>query len=254
MPVWPDYTHPPDEPKRGRGPVIAVVAVAVLLAAACGAGGVGSYFLLRSTDKKPSGTAGGAPATSTTAGLPHASADPSGSPAAATGDGPFASAYPAKDISDLDRVCDDKIYYPQSPPRTGAAPHPVVLLIDDTLGRHQDGTYYFSEGLSDSVEAKWAANDPAKVQMVACMDKVSAGAKVRDCKYDDPKPDTATLVHANWRLRVLEVATGRVLLDKSMAGDDLKCPSVVLLGADKQIYAKVSDKAVVGLLRDLVNK
>lgn len=249
---WPDYSPEPAPAGRRRGPLIAV-AIAGALLVACGAGAGGSYFLLRSSSSSPapSSAAGGAPAT--TGGTPRASAEPSGSPAA-DGDGPFASAYAAKDINDLDRVCDDKIYYPQSPPRSGAAPHPVVLLISDTLGRHQDGTYYFSEGLSDSVESKWAAKDPTKVQLVACMDMVSAGAKVRDCKFDDPKPDTATLVHANWRLRVLEIATGRVLLDKSMAGDDLKCPLVVLLGADKKIYAKVSDKAVVGLLRDLVNK
>jgi hypothetical protein len=224
------------------------------LLVACGAGAAGSYVLLGSA-KSAATSPAGTPVAPTSSASRAVSAAPSASPAGQEGNGPFASAFAATEIRDLNRVCDDKIYYPQSPARSGAAPHPLVLLVSTTPGlRSQDGTFYFSEGLSDSVEQKWAADSPAKVQLVACMDKVSAGAKIRDCKYDDPKPDTLALMQATWRLRVFEVATGRVLLDKSMAGDDRACPTVTLVGADKQIYAKVSDKATVALLRDFVNK
>ena len=125
------------------------------------------------------------------------------------------------------------------------------IIVDQ---RTQDTSFYYSEGTSDSLKAKWAPEDPAKVQLVACMDKVSTGAKIRDCKFDTPKPDTVALLQANWHLRVFEVATGRLLLDKSLAGDDRACPTVALIGPDKQIAAEVSDKATVALLRDFVNK
>jgi hypothetical protein len=171
--------------------------------------------------------------------------------------GPQASAHPADDINDLNRVCDENVYYPESPKRAGKAPHPLVLLVADGIGvggRYQDSTYYFSQGISKTVEQSWASDDPKKVQMVACLDRVSAGSKIRSCRYDDPKPETVTLLRASWRLRVFEVATGRKLLDKPMAGDEQTCPNVVLFGADKKIYAKVSDRAVVAVLRNLVNK
>jgi hypothetical protein len=44
------------------------------------------------------------------------------------------------------------------------------------------------------------------------------------------------------------------LLDKAMPGDDKTCPYFALVYADRKIYAKVSDRALVVALRDLVNK
>ena len=152
-------------------------------------------------------------------------------------------------------MCDEDVYYPESPKRTGEVPHPLVLLVADGSGvRYQDSTYYYSQGISKTVEQVWALTDPKKVQMVACLDRVSAGSKIRSCKYDKPQPDTVTLLRAGWRLRVYETATGRKLLDKQMAGDDQACPYVVLVGADKKIYAKVSDRSLVATLRNLVSK
>jgi hypothetical protein len=90
--------------------------------------------------------------------------------------------------------------------------------------------------------------------MVACLDRVSTGGTIRRCTYDDPKPDTVTLVQAKWRLRVHEVATGRKLLEKALSGDDRACPFVALVGADKKIYSTVSDKTVLANLRNLVNR
>lgn len=152
-------------------------------------------------------------------------------------------------------MCDDNVYYPQSPKRAGKAPHPVVLLMEGGSGiRFQNGTYYYDEGLSKRAEQTWAAEDASKVQMVACLDRVSTGATIRRCRFDEPKPLTLTLLRAGWRLRVYEVATGRKLLDKAMTGDDQKCPYVVLAGPDKKIYAEVSNQAVLAALRKLVTR
>lgn len=62
------------------------------------------------------------------------------------------------------------------------------------------------------------------------------------------------LLRSGWRLRVYEMATGRKLLDKAMTGDNQKCPYVVLVGADRKIYAEVSDRALIAALRNLVMK
>jgi hypothetical protein len=229
--------------------VVAVVIVGVVLVVAC-LGVAGGIALLWSRKAAAPGPAISAPPVP----RPSQSTDPSGSEEPAQ-TGPQASGYPADEISDLNRVCDDDVYYPQSPKRAGKAPHPLVLLVDDGSGiRFQDSSYYYSQGLSKTVEQTWAPKDPKKVRMAACLDRVSSGSKIRSCRYDDPKPQTATLVRAGWRLRVYEVATGRKLLDKPMAGDDQRCPYVVLVGPDKKIYAEVSEKAVIAALRNLVTK
>ncbi|MFC7479862.1 hypothetical protein ACFQX7_07155 [Luedemannella flava] len=190
---------------------------------------------------------------------PSASAPAASAPAteAPVEDGPRASAYPAKDITDLNRVCDESVYYPELPKRAGKAPHPVVLLVDDGVGfggRIQDNGYHSSLGYSKSLDRTWTPADPKNVQLVACLDRVSAGSKIRNCTFDDPDPVTASLVRAGWRLRVYEAATGRKLLDRKLSGDDHACPFVVLVGPDKKIYASVSDRVVIAALRDLVNR
>ncbi|MEV6303297.1 hypothetical protein AB0M02_28060 [Actinoplanes sp. NPDC051861] len=246
------FGQPAGKP-RSRAAVIAAVVVGVLVIVA-GIGAVGSIFALRSDDTTSSRPAIG-PVTPEAGGLP----DPalSGEPEVTeeAEQGPEASAYPAEKVFDLNRVCDENVYYPDQPKRTGKAPHPVVLLVNDGDGiRSSNGTYYFDQGLSDSVKNTWAPESPAKVQMVACLDRVKVGGKIRSCKYDDPKGLVVTLMKASWRLRVYEAATGKVLLDKAMAGDDKACPYFVLYGPDKKIYSKVSDRAAVAALRNLVKK
>ncbi|MER7891640.1 hypothetical protein ABTX15_17610 [Micromonospora sp. NPDC094482] len=249
-------TAPPSPTRRYNTALIAAVTVAaVLLLAGIGVGG--GFLLLRSAKTAASSPVSEAPLSPTTGGGPTASAEPAESEPPAP-KGPAASADAATEIRDLNRVCDEDVYYPQSPKRAGKAPHPVVLLVADGMGggdiRFQDGTYYYSEGLSKRAEQTWASENPKNVQMVACLDRVSTGSTIRRCKYDDPKPETVTLLRAGWRLRVYEVATGRKLLDKALKGDDQACPSVVMVYPDKKIYAEVSDRAAVGALRSLVNR
>ncbi|MFF5055315.1 hypothetical protein ACFY1S_19245 [Micromonospora sp. NPDC000663] len=234
--------------------VAAVVGGAVVLLLVACLGLVGGIFLLRDGDSTASDSETTAPVRprSSGGGGPTASAAPTEEPVV---QGPQASAYPAEKIEDLNRVCDEDIYYPELPKRAGKAPHPVVLLLSDTPGlRYKDDGYYYDLGLSKKVEQTWASEDPRTVQMVACLDRISAGSTIRTCKFDDPKPQTLTLVRTSWRLRVYEAATGRKLLEKTMPGDDQKCPYVVMVGADKKIYAEVSDRAAIAALRNLVTR
>ncbi|WP_410811188.1 hypothetical protein [Micromonospora sp. 067-2] len=252
--TWTPPPAPPTQPSQTGVIVAAVAGVVVLVLVAC-VGLVGGFFLLRA-EKTPlaSSPTSRAPLRPTTGGSPTASGlpDQSEEPVA---QGPQASAYPAEKTEDLDRVCDEDIFYPELPKRAGKAPHPVVLLLSEYPGlRYQDSGYYYDLGLSAKVEQTWAAKDPRKVQMVACLDRVGTGSTIRSCKFDDPKPQTVQLVRTTWRLRVYEAATGRKLLDRKMNGDDQKCPYVVMVGADRKIYAEVSDRAAIAALRTLVTK
>jgi hypothetical protein len=190
--------------------------------------------------------------------LPSGRGFPTGDPSAAPDStGPKAAVSPAKDIYDLNQVCDDNTFFPAAPKRAGKAPHPVALLIKDgpDSTRWQNSVFYLrDEGTSDADAAAWGPDSPAKVQLAACLDRATAGSKIRTCKYDKPKPDTVALHRAGWRLRVYEVATHRLLLDKKLNGDETTCPYSVLVGDDKKIYAQVSDHTAVTSLRNLVKK
>jgi hypothetical protein len=244
---WP--TPPPA--RRNRGAIIAAVTTFAVLVVGCF--GVTGFFLLRSASNAASSPARRAPLPRTT----FPGADPNAEPSE-DGDsaqqGPQASDTPAAEVNDLGGVCDGETYFPKSPKRAGKAPHPVALLVndDDYDVWYQDSTFYYSEGLSKAAKRTWAPDDPKAVQMVGCLERVSSGSKIRSCTYTDPKKETITLLRANWKLRVYEAATGRKLLEKAMPADDLKCPYVVLVKADKKAYAEVSDKAKVSALRKLV--
>ncbi|MFC7531840.1 hypothetical protein [Actinoplanes sp. GCM10030250] len=238
--------------------MIAAVVVGVLVLIA-GIGTAGSIYALRSSDDTATSStkAPTAPATegSETGQEPGLGSEPESEQEDPVQEGPEASEYPAEKVYDFNRMCDENVYYPEQPKRAGKAPHPVVLLVNDGDGiRSSNGTYYFSQGLSDPVKNTWAPESPAKVQMIACLDREKVGTKIRSCKYDDPKDLTVTLMKASWRLRVYEAATGKKLLDKAMTGDDKACPYFVLVGPDKKIYAQVSDRAAVNALKNLVKK
>ncbi|MEU8336105.1 hypothetical protein [Micromonospora tulbaghiae] len=258
-PAPPYGPYPPPGPPssgRGRALVVAVAVLSVLLLVAC-SGLIGGAFLLGSSPREAAEREPAAPPAApwrSSGATPTPGATASAEPSAR---GPQPSDFPAAQISDLNDVCDGVLYFPQSPKRTGAAPHPVALLVGTDLGagsRRHDQVYYYDEGLSKRVERTWASEDPKVVQMVACLDRTSTGATIRKCRYDDPEPDTLTLLKATYRLRVYEVATGRRLLDKTMGGDDQQCPYVVLYGQDKKIYAEVSHRSLLSALRNLVKR
>ncbi|GIF60200.1 hypothetical protein [Asanoa iriomotensis] len=249
LPVAPwDPTAGRDGP--GGGPTILAATLIAALLAVCIGGSVTGFLVLRRSSGE---TAAPGPA------APLSGPATSGSPAVAASpveEGPLPSTYAPVDGRDLEKVCDQEAYFPLSPKRAGKPPHPVALMRAGGPGdtRFQDQTYYYDLGLSKSVEQTWAPESLEKVQLVACLDRVSAGSTIRRCTFDDPAPDTLPLVRATWRLHVYEIATGRKLLDRTLAGDDQSCPYVVLVGADRKLYAKVSDRAVIAALRGLVTR
>jgi hypothetical protein len=243
-PGWPQ----PPKPKTLTAGLIAAIAVfAVVLLGCIGAVGVA---VVRSSgnDSSPSAVHDNDPL------VPLRS---TGTPDDDTAAGPQASPYPVKDIDDLGTVCDDT-YYPQSPKFQGKAPHPIAIMLKDRKdmdSRIAAPVYEPGYSTSKSRQNAWDSYfHPTTVQLVACVDLVSSGGKVKTCKFDDPKPDSLPLEIGYYTLTVFEAATHKQLFTKKITGDDRGCPAVVLIGADRHLYSRISDRYYVQLLKKFVEK
>jgi hypothetical protein len=172
--------------------------------------------------------------------------------------GPQASPYAVKDVDDLDRVCDDNVFFPQSPKYAGKAPHPIAIMIRDRKDmdtRIAESVY--SPGYSSSKSRTDAWNvyfHPTRAQLTACVDLVGSGGKVKTCKFDDPKPDSLPLKVGTYQITLFETATHKQLFSKKINGDDRACPTVVLLGSDRTLYTGITDRYYVELLKKFVEK
>jgi hypothetical protein len=244
------WQAPPTSPKRTSRVLIGVLVGVLLLGLGC-VGAIG-YGVFRASEKAQE--LAGTPVRA----LPDL---PSDAPGATPGSEETeaeskASTYPVREESDLDRVCEEGIYYPQSPKNSGKAPHPVKVLVKEKIsyGTYTSkGLYDIPNRFSSSTEKAWDPKAPAKVQLVACVDFVSSGKKVRNCSFDDPKYKKVALYRATYRLTLYEVATGRKLLTKSMAGDGV-CPTFTLIGEDMKIYTDIGDRQLYEVLRKHVEK
>lgn len=173
---------------------------------------------------------------------------------------PAASAPPAKGPSshavrtddDLALVCDGA-FYPKSPKFAGKAPHQISVGVVDQLvrpHRHMLAAVTVPD-LRESAWRAWIPEKPAKSQLVACVDLVRAGKKIRSCSYDDPKMKV-DLDQGFYRLRLFEAATGKKLLEKSVTGSASGCPSVVFLLGGQALFSEVSDSQLYGALKGYV--
>jgi hypothetical protein len=160
-----------------------------------------------------------------------------------------------REDEDLDRVC-DQWYYPTSPKYAGAALHQISIgVVSDRTSKSRFMNKFVAPySLGTAAQNAWRAENPAKSQLMACVDLVSVGGQAKKCKYTDPKPDTVALRRGNYQLRLFEVATGRKLIDKKLVGEDEECPSMVFVGTDKTIYSKPTDRQLYELLRPYVVK
>ncbi len=170
--------------------------------------------------------------------------------------GPRASTYPVREHDDLNRVCDG-YYYPQSPKFAGRAPHQIAVgVIDrkDLPSRIVMSSVDVPYSLDEKAWRAWMPTDAAKTQLMVCVDLVSTGKQVRKCTYRDPDTEQIPLVRATYQVRLHEVATGRKLVDKKVAGNDDECPSMILLGSDRKIYTNVADRDLYEMFRSYVMK
>jgi hypothetical protein len=251
MPLPPGWPQPP-KPKTVTAGLIAAIAVFAVVLLGC-IGAVGVAVVRSGDDSSTNASRDDDPLFPP---LPSngATSAPDVDDSAA---GPQASPYPVKDIEDLQSVCDDT-YYPQSPKFQGKAPHPIAIMVKDRKdidSRIPEPVYEPGYSTSKSRQNAWDSYfHPTSVQLVACVDLVSSGGKVKTCKFDDPKPDALPLQVGYYTLTVYEAATHKQLVSKRITGDDRSCPTVVLIGADRHIYTGITDRYYVELLKKFVEK
>ncbi len=241
----------PDRGTRGLVAIVVVTAVALLTGAAALVGVVWSQTekqrLTDSTASRSSSTpAAGTARQSYPASVPSTGLtdDPKPIPA-----GPVAQGVPPETVYEMDEICRGETYWPMLPKRTGKAPHPVLVYGDTGDGTRLPYTMFDTWFLrSKEKETAWSYDKPpTTIQLVACVDRVSVGSRVRNC-------GAGVLHRATYRLHVYETATGKKLLDTKLQAKDTSCPNVVRLPDDKKVYMAPSEAALVAALRKFVEK
>lgn len=266
---WPGYGAPPPPPPRRRSTtrLIALLACIGLLAVACaGSVAYGVVKALRDTEPvaegRPAGAVGG-PAPTTTAGsapTPGPTRAPAKRPVGVSGKvppGSKASSYRVRKDEDLERLC-DRWYYPKAPKYTTAvAPHPIAISVKDRKDlEFRTSKSYLSLPYSapSAVEAAWEPKNAATVQLVACVDLVTIGSRVKSCRIDKPKPSSIQMKEGTYQLTLYEVATRRKLLQTRMTGEDESCPILIFIGNDRAVYTTLEDRQLVDVLRRYVEE
>lgn len=263
FPAPPPYQFPqPVAPAPGGSParwarrLITVVAV---LGLACAVGVVVNTFGSDEPGGKGSAASeSGIEATpSRSAAVPAAKGDFAAKVGGSVPKGSRRSTYPVRKAEDLNRVCDGW-YYPKAPKYTGLAPHSIVMSTQNTKvldSRRVLTIYDLPYETGAAVKDAWAPKNPAKVQLMACAEAVSIGAKVTTCQVDKPKPKKVTMKASNYRVTLYEVATRRRLAQVRMKGEDETCgPFLILIGADGATYSELEDRQLIEALRRYVEE
>ncbi|GAA3944132.1 hypothetical protein [Actinoplanes auranticolor] len=187
---------------------------------------------------------------------------PSAAPGAAPGTeaetvtGPRASTYPVRTADDLKRIC-EQWYYPKSPKVKSSGTQPVSIFGEESKDfdtKHEVTLFDIPDWYTAPKQKAWDPSSPGKVRLVACVDLVQTGKKIKNCKFDDPKGLRIPMREAKYRLALYEVATGRKVLEKTLTGEDEECPFMVLLGADRNVYSQVGDRQFYETLKKHVEK
>lgn len=255
----------PAPAKSRRGVRIAIAAAAVVTLAVAG-GTTAAMWPSAQPFAQPS-PAGAAPASAAPPGTTvtgPASAAPTST--AAVGDdsapmptGPVAHGVAPANVFEMDRICAGETYWPTLPSRSGRkAPHPVLIYGDLGGGGRMPFTMFNTWFLKPStVETTWGMQkDPATIRLVACVDRIAAGSKVRFCPSSrtSSSSEKLTMFRASYRVRLFETATGRRLLDTKVAGNDTACPYVGEVPGDKKVYMEIAEPTLVATLRKFVEK
>jgi hypothetical protein len=168
--------------------------------------------------------------------------------------GPRASSYPVRTAADLARVC-EQWYYPQSPKHRAKESNPISVQVRDDgfdLWSAKDlwGMKYEVRG---ATEKAWKPSSPAKVRLVACVQRVDDGKKVRTCEFDEPK-EKVPMREGVYRMTLYEVATGRKLTEKRMTGEHDECPFLVMLDSSRTIHSEINERQLYETFRRFVEK
>lgn len=256
------YTQPGAAPPRNVRLLVTVLVVAVLALVAGGVGVVARSWAGDENHTPDAASPSSAAVFPSIESLRGGAASSSPSPTSSEDDspvptGPVPQGVPPKNIYEMDQICSGETYWPMLPKRTSTKnPHPILVYGDLGDGERMPFTMFEAWFLKGkTAEKAWDREpdeSPSAIQLVACVDRVSSGAKVRTCKYDSPANGSATLYRATYRLHVYEAATGKKLLDKKMAAQDTSCPQVIKIPDDKKLYMEMTTNTLVPSLRKLV--
>ena len=168
--------------------------------------------------------------------------------------GPRAAATPVRSEDDLEQVC-ESWYFPGAPKYRGAAPHPIVISARERMDRSERSSRTLNAVAygKDAKRKAWAPK-PVQAQLVACLDLISAGPKLRSCTVDDPDPQTLPLREGRYRLTVYEVATRKKVAETNLTGKDRSCPFVAVTGPKRELYSVVDDDQLYTALRKRVER
>jgi hypothetical protein len=248
QPAFPPWQAPEPQKRRSRWGIWGTItAVVVVLGCLGGAGYLGMHAMRSTTPPVTKGLS-----------FPGASAAPGATPdtEAESVTGPRASTYPVRTADDLKRVC-EQWYYPKSPKVKSAGTQPVSIFAQDSKDfdtKHEATLFDIPNWYTAPKQKAWDPSSPGKVRLVACVDLVQTGKKIKSCKYDDPKGLKIPLREAKYRLALYEVATGKKVIEKTLPGEDEECPFMVLLGADRNVYSQVADRQYYETLKKYVEK
>lgn len=163
---------------------------------------------------------------------------------------PQAATHPVRNADDLELVC-GSTYFPTAPKFGGKAVHPIAISARDRLDMDQRSSRTLTRvALGGSAVARRAwAPAVTRVQLVACLDLIGGGAKLKDCKSDEAKKPVLPLMVGRYKLTVYETATRRKVTESTLEGADKACPWVVMTGSDHTVYSQVTDDQLFRALR-----
>jgi hypothetical protein len=156
---------------------------------------------------------------------------------------------------DFDRVCTSQVGYAGATAfdASGAAPHPVVVFVEDDVN---DGQYITSgatlpDGWQVVEDSNFEDNrDLATAQLVACANKASTTPNGTTCDFDnDGETLTLNLVDASYELVVYEAATGTEVGRTTVEAATTDCPFMVFVdeGQTDYVNTPTADALTVAL-------
>lgn len=141
---------------------------------------------------------------------------------------------------DYDHACADGRGFAGSTtyaPTRGAV-HPAALVTKIS------GSWTQVAGYGQGYPAGWLLgvnDDPGRAQLVVCFERTKAIPTGRTCQMVDDDTNqsiTVTVYNTEYRLRVLDARTGRVLSDRTSQARATSCPTVTIniAGEDRTKY------------------
>jgi hypothetical protein len=142
-----------------------------------------------------------------------------------------------KFAGDYERTCTDSVGFPRAAAYVKGAKgvHPAILLTKDV-----------SKSWINQQPSEWPKNwtigyptDLSTAQLVVCYERTNAISTGKTCEMEDSKtkePFTLTMYNTDYRLRVLESRTGKVVYEKRGQAKGTDCPTFAYGGDDRTKY------------------